>query len=142
MVNQRWPFGTVAGHRVVRPPGSALVLGGADGDHVGIIARRLDSGVTLSAHAVVATIVTGGHDYHDSRFPRRFHRLAQRVEGIRLEYRPAQGQVHYANVVSVLKLDGALNGSNYLAVITGALTIQDAQVDDVHPRRHAMILAT
>src|SRR5262249_8182955 len=51
--------------------------------------------------------------------------------------RPPQREVHHANVVLALELDGALNGGDDVAVTAYAIAVQHTQVDQVGVGRDA-----
>src|SRR5207247_1749631 len=76
--------------------------------------RRCDRSVALCKHRVVTAVVAGGYHYHDSRFPRGFDHLAERVELVALEYGAAKRQVDDTDVVSILKVDRSLNGGDHI----------------------------
>src|SRR5581483_4273585 len=132
VVVSRGPLGAVAGHDVVRAVGSLHGTHGAHGDDVGIVGGRGDGSVALVAGGVVASLIAGGDYHHDSRLPRRFHGLAERVVSVTLEHLPSEREVDHPDVVGVLQLDGGLEGIDYLAVAARTVLIEDTQVDEVH----------
>src|ERR1700694_663206 len=115
-----------------------MSVGGAHGDHLGIISRCADSCVAIRVHAVVAAGIAGRYYYHDSSLPGLLHRLAQRIKRVALQDSPAQRKIDDANVVDALELNGPVYGSDDSAVCPASIRIQHAQIDDVGVCRHTL----
>ena len=102
MIEGRRPLGTVARHRLRGLCPVAMRVGGADCDYVRIVSRRAYCGVsTRASGGILAHVARCNHD-DDTRPPRRFNGLAQRIEGIAFVYAARQREIHDANVVRAL----------------------------------------
>ena len=86
---------------------------------------------------VIAAFVSSRHHNHDARLPRRFDRLAERIELIAVVNRTAKRKVDDSNVVLALQADGLLDGGNHGAIVTVSVLIENPQVDQVYVVGHA-----
>ena len=82
VIKSRRPLRAVARDRIIATRGS---IGGphcADGDHIRIVAGRGDGPVAMRASTVIATLIAGGSDYYDPRFPGQLDCLAERIKSV------------------------------------------------------------
>ena len=84
----------------------------------------------MTVRGLVAAIITGSYDYHNSIFPSLLDGLAQRVEFVGFIHRAAQRKVDYTNVVTRLQRDRLVNGSDHLAIGARAVLVEHSQIDD------------
>ena len=96
-------------------------LHGSNGNHIWIVAGRINGAIALVAKGIVAAVIARGDNHHDTGLPRQFNRLAERICLVALENRMAQRKIDDANVVGVLELDGSLDGGDHKAV--GAIAV-------------------
>ena len=80
-----------------------MTIGCAYRDDVGVVSRRVDSGVPVCIWPVILSLVAGRHDNDDSSLPCGFHSLAERILGVGFVDSAAQRKVQDADVVSALK---------------------------------------
>jgi len=73
---------------------------------------------------VVASIVSSRNHHHDSSLPGLLHRHAQRVHQIRTVHRPTERQVHYANVVLILEVNGEFDAGDDTGVRSHAAVVE------------------
>ena len=118
VIDRRWTFGAVAGNFVVYTQ---------HGVH------RL-RGISLRACRIVATVVAGGDDDHDSGPPGAFDGLAQRIELVALVDRMAQREVHHPDVEPILELDRVVDRRDHVAHGSLTLVVQHAQIDEQRAR--------
>src|SRR5438105_2641669 len=99
MVQHGRALRTVRGNEVIDSRRCPHGLHRADGDHIWVIAGGGDRSVAVVIVGIVSAIVTSGDYYYDAGFPRLFHSLAQRIEGIALENGAAQREIDDPDVV-------------------------------------------
>src|SRR5207253_11239806 len=102
MINARRTFRAVAGNQVITTIGRAHCPHRAHRNHVGIVARSRDGPVPLLTDRVVATIVSGGYDDHNTSPPRCLDSLAERVLRVALDNWTSKREIKDANIVGIL----------------------------------------
>src|SRR5205807_7791674 len=90
-----------------------------------------DGTVTFRARAVVAALVAGRGNHHNSRSPGSLDSLTEGIERIALVDLAAKRKVDHANVVGRFQADRGLDRPNHAAVGAGAVLIQHTQVNNV-----------
>jgi hypothetical protein len=121
-------LGAVAGHGLRRLRAGAVGVGCAHCDYERIVSGSADGGIAARAGIVVFTHVAGGNHDNDTCFPRRFDRLAERTEGIAFIHAARQRNIHHADVISALQIDGCLNCGNYRAATSALDTITQSEI--------------
>ena len=137
-VIKRRALRAVGGDHIVNLARGAHVLHCTDRDHVRVVARGGDGAVAVSGRRVGATVVSRRHHHHDARIPGRFHRLAERVLLVAARHRTAEREIDDLDVVGILQRNRLLNRLNHQAVRTGAVVIQNFQVDQLHTIRNSL----
>ena len=130
MIEGGWTLRAVAGHRLRGLQARAVSVGRANGNHVGIVTRRANRGISVCAGTVILAHITSGDDHHDSCSPSGLHGLAERIERVAFINTASQRQIDDADVVSALETEGLLNGRDYRTVRADSVRIECTQIDD------------
>src|ERR1035438_10449332 len=138
MVDGRWPLRAISGNQVIGAARSTHRLHRPNGDHVGIVSGRGDGPVPIGSGRIVPAIIASGYHHHDAGLISGFHGLTERVEGVAFEYRTAQREIDYADLVLGFQSDSRLNGADYLAVGARPVLVEYAQVDEIYVRGDAV----
>src|SRR5579883_7302 len=131
VIDQRRALGAVAGDFVVVRRWRAQRVHRAYGNCIRTISGRLNGRITLVSVSVVASLVAGCDDNHDTRIPGLLDGLAERVQFITFIDGPSQRQINNADIVLALQLNRTLDTRNHGAVCRRSIVVQNPKTNDI-----------